>query len=272
MRVSLLLVLTSSLTAAAADPREIVSRSIQVDEHNYQLARSYTFLERTEVWDWDGEGKMRNRRCRTFDVTLLDGSPYRRLVQRDDKPLAQAEETLEAEKLRGSIAERRNETEAARGRRLQEWEKKRQKQREYIAEVPDAFLFRLLGSERVAGRDAWVIQAEPRPGYRPRVPATRILPHLRGQLWIDQQSYQWLKVDVEVTDTISVGWILARIGKGTRASMEQTFVNGEVWMPLRIHFEGNARLALFKKLHLGGNITYRDYRKFQVESRVVPAQ
>ncbi len=254
---------------AAEDPGEIIRRAVARDAQNYALARQYTFLERNEFWEWDGDGQIRNRRSRTYDVTLLEGSPYRRLVARNDRPLDKGEEGLEADKLRAGIEARRKESPAERDRRLADWEKKRRKLREFAAEIPEAFVFRLVGEERLSGRDFWVIQADPRPGYRARTSMARIFPHVRGKLWIDKQSFGWLRADVEVTDTISVGFVLARIAKGTRASMQQRLVNGEVWMPQHLDFEANARLAIFKKLHVGGDITFRDYRKFQVDSRVV---
>ncbi|HZT34074.1 MAG TPA: hypothetical protein VFA33_29550 [Bryobacteraceae bacterium] len=270
MRLALFLTLAAVL-AAAQDAQEIVRRSLVIDEHNDRIARDYTFLERRETWEIDGDGQSRNRRVRTYDVTLLEGSPYRRLVERDDRPLAPDEEAREEEKLHASIAERQKETPAQRARRLEEWEKKRRTQREYLGEIPDAFQFRLLGEERLAGRDAWVVAADPLPGYRPRTSTARLFPHLRGKLWIDKQDSHWIRAEAEVVDTISFGFFVARIGKGTRAWMQQTLVNGEVWLPQQVVFEASARIALVRKLRVAGDIRYRNYRKFQAESRVLPA-
>ncbi len=43
-------------------------------------------------------------------MTLLEGSPYRRLVARNDQPLSPKEQKKEEDKLRRSIEERRKET------------------------------------------------------------------------------------------------------------------------------------------------------------------
>lgn len=267
MRPALLLSLAAVLSAAE-DPREIIRRTVALEERNFQAARNYTFLERNELWELD-DAKVRNRRVRTYDVTLLEGSPYRRLIQRDDHALPSEEEAREAEKLRASIAERRRETPEQRKRRLEEWEKKRRKQREFLAEIPEAFRFRLVGEEQIAQRPTWVIAADPQPGYHGKTSIGRFFPHIQGKLWIDKQSCQWVRADLEVVETISWGLFLARIAKGTRASAQQALVNGEVWMPQHVNFEANARIALIKKIRLAGDITYRNYRKFQVESRVI---
>ncbi len=50
---------------------------------------------------------------------------------------------------------------------------------------------------------------------------------------------------------------------------EQKRVNDEVWLPTHIEIHGNARIAYMKKLRLEIELTYRDYRKFQTDSKIV---
>jgi hypothetical protein len=70
-------------------------------------------------------------------------------------------------------------------------------------------------------------------------------------------------------DTVSFGWVVARIHKGTRFVYEQTRVNDEVWLPGHLNFKFNARIALFKGYNEEAEQTYRDYRKFRTSARVV---
>jgi hypothetical protein len=142
MRVLLFLAAACSL-AGAADPREIVRRSIERMDENLAIARNYTFLERSETRELDSDGHVKTRKILLYDVTLLEGSPYRRLVGKDDHPLSPEEERSEEKKLQASIAERRKETPEQRARRIAEWEKKRQREREPLDEIPDGFDFRL---------------------------------------------------------------------------------------------------------------------------------
>ena len=67
---------------------------------------------------------MKLSEVRTYDVTLQDGTPYRRLVQRDDCALVPTEEKAEHERLGRSIAERRHETAVKRARRLSEYDRR----------------------------------------------------------------------------------------------------------------------------------------------------
>ena len=90
MRALLFLAAACVLTAAQ-DPREIVRRSVQLMDHNLALARNYTFLERSETRELDSGAIVKTRKIATYDVTMLEGSPYRRLVAKDDHGLSPEE-------------------------------------------------------------------------------------------------------------------------------------------------------------------------------------
>lgn len=258
------------LAQNAPDAREIVRRSVEVDRNNWAIARNYTFLERQETRILDRAGKPRKApEIRTYDVTLLEGSPYRRLVARNDKPLSAQEERKEQEKLRKSIEERRKETPEQRKARIADWERKQQKQRAPAQEIPDAFDLRLVGSESLNGRDVWVIAGTPKPGYKPKLASNAYLPKIKGKLWIDKQDSQWVRVEIETLDTISFGGILVRLAKGSQVNFEQAHVNDEVWLPKRISASLLARVMLVAGAHVEVEIAFSNYRKFQADSRLV---
>lgn len=256
---------------AAQDAREIVRKSIEHDQKNQEIVRNYTYLERQLERQFDGSGKVKQQTLRTFDVTPQEGSPYRRLVARNDQPLSADEQQREEEKLQHSIEERRHETKEQRERRIADWERRRRRQREPLREVVDAFNFRIAGEEALNGGQAWVIDATPRPGYKPKSTAGSVLPKMKARFWIDKDDYQWIKMEADTLDTVTFGAFLIRIAKGAHIMMEQTRVNNEVWLPKRIALEGSARLFLVKGLHTQLDYTYSEYRKFQADSHVVSA-
>lgn len=270
MRVILLMAATCTLVAAQ-DPREIVRRSVQLMDHNLAIARNYTFVERSETRELDSDAHVKTRKIVLYDVTLLEGSPYRRLVGKDDHPLSPDEDRIEQKKLADSIAQRQRETPAERARRIADWERKRQREREPLDEVPDAFNFRIAGDAQIDGRDAWIIEGTPRPGYHARSSMAKLFPKFRGKLWIDKADYQWVKTEAEVTDTLSWGLFVARLSKGARLDIQMTRINDEVWLPKRIEAKASARLALVKKYNIETDTSFSNYRKFQVDSRVVAA-
>ena len=52
--------------------------------------------------------------------------------------------------------------------------------------------------------------------------------------------------------------------------IEQTRVNDEVWLPRHVAVNVDVRLALVKNFDIAEDVTYRDYKKFRSNSRVVP--
>jgi len=263
MRVVSLLMAAACSLAAAQDPREIVRRSIQLMDRNLAAARNYSFLERSETRELDSDGQVKAHRIRQFEVTPMEGSPYRRLVGRDDRALSPEEDRDEEKRRQESTAQRRQETAEQRAKRIAEYEKRLQRQREPLLEIPDAFNFRIAGAERLNGRDTWLIDAEPRPGYRGRSSVAKLFPKIRGKLWIDKADYQWVKTEAELTENFWWGLFLARLSKGARFNAEATRVNGEVCLPRHFAIAVSARLAIIRKINLETETTYSNYRKSQ---------
>ena len=257
------------LLAGAEEPREIVRHALASDTRNDEIARSYTFLQRQETRRLDGSGRVKKREAVTYDITLLEGSPYRRMVARDDKALPSDEERKEQEKLRKSIEDRKKETPEQRQARIADWNRHRERQREQIRRIPEAFDFTLAGEEVMAGTPVWVIDAMPRRDFKPRTQAERILAKVKGRLWIGKSDYHWQRAELESLDTITFGGVLVRLSKGTTISLDQVHINGEVWMPHHIAVNASARLLLVAGLRLAVDYDYSQYKKFQVESRVV---
>ena len=271
MRV-LTLVLLSFALHAAEDARQIVMHSIDAAQRNAKLTLNYTFLERSRMRMLDTQGHVTKTEIETHDVTLLDGSPYRRLVARDDKPLPPRDEKKEGEKLRKITEQRRKETPGQREKRLADYAKRRGREMERVREIGNAFDFRLLGTEQVEGRDVYAIEATPKPRYQPPNNAAKFFPRLKGRIWIDAEDYFWVKAEAEVIDTIAVGAFLFRLAKGSRLEFEQTRVNDEVWLPKRVEAAASARVALVKKFRGDVEVTYSNYRKFQTDSRIVSVE
>ena len=167
------------------------------------------------------------------------------------------------------MAKLERETPDQRQRRLAEFEKNREKDREFLREIPELYDFRLEGDAKVDGYDAWVIAATPKPDYRPKLRDAKPLLKIKGKMWIDKADYQWVRLEAETTDTISFGLFLARLNPGAKLVFEQTRVNDEVWLPKREFTSGTGRLGLVKKIAMEQELTWSNYRKFQVDSRVV---
>ncbi len=239
------------------------------DEENDKRLRDYTYIERDVENKLDGKGETKSTEIKTYDVLEIDGEQVQRLIEKDDKPLEAKEAAKEEEKIQKIIDKRKNESDGERKKREQKEEKDREEGRKFVHEVADAYNFKLVGTEMVDGREAWVIEGEPRPGFEPHMKYANLLPKFHGRVWIDKDDLQLSKMDVEAIDTVSFGWVVARIHKGTHFMLEQTRVNDEVWLPKHVTFKVDARVALLKGYKFDGDQTFRDYKKFRTTAKIV---
>ncbi|HLW55051.1 MAG TPA: hypothetical protein VKW06_19630 [Candidatus Angelobacter sp.] len=257
-------------TASPTDPREIVRRSVEVDHHNWELARSYTCRQHEVEKDLDRHGQARSTKTRTYDVNFYYGELYSRLIQKDDQPLNEADQKKEDEKLEKFLAKLRNQSEEERDRRLSKEKKEHEEERLFLRDMVNAYDFTLVGSETVNGTDAWVIDAAPRKDFRPTQPHADMLSKIKGRIWIEKKDYNWVKVEAESIDTISFGLFLFRIHKGAHFSLDQVHLNDEVWLFHRIYVNGSARLALFKNLAVEQEDEFTNYKRFSATTRILP--
>lgn len=269
LRVLALGLACSAALPAQVDAREIMRRSIAAEAGNWRIARNYAFLEREELRRLDAQGTVKVSEVRTYDVTLPEGTPYRQLVQRDDRSLPASEEKKERESLARSIAERRQETAAERAKRLTTYEGRPDWQREAWRELLDGFEFRLVGEERLDGHGAFVIEAIPRQEYQPRSRTARLFRSLKGRFWVDRQDYQIVKMEAEVIDTIWVGMFLVRVAKGSRATLQLACVGDRVWLPNRLQVFASARLGLLKALRIEQTVHYSRYTEITAGARTI---
>lgn len=252
-----------------ADAREIIRSSVAADEHNWRIARNYGFLQRVDFRRLDSRGGLKSSEVKTYDITLQEGTPYRQLVKRDDRPLPANEEKREQDTLAKSITERRGETTAERAKRLSAYEGRPDWQREAWLDLPDAFEFRLVGDGRLDGHSVFIIDAMPRQGFQPRSRTAKLFRSLKGRFWVDQQDHQLVKVEAEVIDTISVGLFLVRVAKGSRATLELTRTSDGVWLPDRLQVFASARLGLLTVLRFEQRVHYSGYSCVPADARTI---
>ena len=242
------------------------------DIENDKRLRNYTYIERHEEHKLDGKGQVKSTEAKTYEVMELYGEQVQRLTEKDDKPLDAKDAAKEEEKIQKIINKRKDESENERKKREEKEEKGREEDRKFVLEVADAYNFTLVGTELVGGREAWVIDGEPRPGFVPHMKQSKFLAKFRGRVWIDKSDFQLAKMDVECLDTVSWGLFLARIHKGSRFMLEQTRVNEEVWLPRELTVKVDVRLALLKNLNVDLEQSFRDYKKFRATSRVLAVE
>jgi hypothetical protein len=253
--------------ADAESAREVVLRSVGQDTRNERIARNYTYKALNRIRELDSAGNVKATHSTLEEVLYVGGKDYFHPLEKDGKSLQAAEAKKEEAKLDRAVKEASAMPEAERKKREEERVARRVKERERLRYVPDGFDFTIEGTSMFNGREAWQIRARPRRDYKG--PYAFLYRNMEGTLWIDRQDYQWVKVEADVRETISLGWFLARIEMGTRISFERMKVNGELWAATHVELRASARLALLKKVNAEQEITFSDYRKFAADSRMV---
>jgi len=251
--------------------RDLIREAAERDIENDKKQRDYTYIQREEEHKLDGKGQVKSSESRTYEIMVLYEEPVRKLIARDDKPLSDSDARKEDEKLQKIIEKRKNQSEGDRRKRLEKQEKDREDGRRFVKEIADAYNFRFTGKDNLGGRETLVIDADPRPGYEPHMKEAKFLPKFRFRVWLDQAEKQWVKLDIQCIDTVSVGLFLLRVHKGSNIQIEQVRVNDEIWLPRHVALKLDARLALLKGLNIEEDVAFRDYKKFRTDSRIVPA-
>jgi hypothetical protein len=252
--------------------RELLRLVAEKDRGNQKVRRNYTYIQHRREDKLDGDGNVKSTETTTSEVLMIYNEQVERLLARNNKPLSEQEAAKEEQRIQEIIDKRKNESEEKRKKRVTKEEKRREQGRNFVQEVADAYNFEYAGIEKLAGRDAYVVDAEPRAGYKPRLKEARVLPKFRFRVWIDKDDLQWAKLDAVCIDTVSFGLFMARLHKGSRVIIEQTRVNEEVWLPKHVAVKIDARVALLKKYNVNQDLTYSQYRKFRSDAKIVGVQ
>jgi hypothetical protein len=231
------------------------------------LLDQYTFTEKQTERRLDGNGNVTKVTSASYEVypSAEPGHTYRKLVERDGKPLPVddlANEDRKQQEKEAKAAARSPEVQAER----------RRKEAEAVEEIFRLYDIRTVGREAVEGRGAILVTFTPRPGAETTTRPGKILKKFSGRAWIDEADYQLVRVEADLTDDLSFGFgILAKLKKGARAELQRRKVNDEIWLPSEARFVGHARLFLVKGLHIDTLSQYSDYKKFTVATEAAAA-
>ena len=247
------------------NPDDVIRQSLSHWRRNLDAAKNYTFQQRQVEEELEKDGDVKKTEIKTYDISIIYGEPYEKLIAKDDKPLSEKDQQKEEEKLNKFFEKQQKKSD---NDREKERAKERDKfQREIADELPRMLTWRLVDEEEVNGHRAWVLTATPRADYHPNSMAGKLLSKMTGKVWITEADYQWVKVEATLADDFAVGWFLFKLHKGMHLEFEQTRVNDEVWLPKRTLLNGSGRIAV-KSGRFRSETTFSNYRKFTTEVKV----
>ncbi len=167
--------------------RVVADKDIENDKRQHD----YTYIDREVENTLDGKGHTKSTEIKTYEVLEIYGEQVQRLIEKDDKPLDAKEAAKEEEKIQKIIDKRKNESEEDRKKREEKEAKDREEGRKFVKEVADAYDFKLVGTEQVDGRDAWVIDGEPRAGFEPHMKEAKFSPKFTGGCGSTRVTCNW---------------------------------------------------------------------------------
>lgn len=247
-----LFLLLAANAYCATDVTSVVEQSIRNYQRDWRVDAANWACTETDTTRSDGKTE-----TEVSDVVPIDGTPYDRLVMKDGHPLSAAAQRREQRKFQKVLAERKEETPGERAARIRKYEN----ERSFLQDIPRAYTFQLNGEQVVDGRAAYIVKMRPRPGFIPVTPHGAMLSHLEGTLWIDKQDKQWVQAEAHVIQPISIGWILARVTRGTRFMIRQTRINDSLWLPGSVDMHGSALLMLVDAKPLDKEMTWTGYHQ-----------
>jgi hypothetical protein len=247
--------------SSVPDAHQIMGSSIEATHRQWQARLHYTYLERDENRRRDLAGHLKSEDVDVSRTILVNGVPFDQLVEHNGRPPSAGEERKQKQELE----KLKRETSEQRAERLR---KEEEEIASIVREVPKAFDFQLVGEEAVNGRAAYVLQATPHPGYHAQGKYGNMFSKVAGKLWVDEQDLGWIKVDGQVIQPFSMGLFLVRLLRGSHILMEQTRVDGGIWMPERVEVRAAAKIFFVKSLVIDRVLTYSEYTLPQAD---VPA-
>jgi hypothetical protein len=231
------------------DPQAIVRESVANCERDWRESANWAWTQ-TDVATSDDKHEVT-----VSEVIPIGGTPYERLISKDGHALSPEEQRKEKRKFEKILNQRENESASERQMRIRKYDS----ERVFMNDIPNAYNFDLLGEETIGGRPVWVIQMKPRAGFVPRAAHGALLEHFEGKLWIDKEDVQWVKAEAHAIDTVSIGWIVARMGPGAHFDFEQQRIADGLWMPKRLTIEGLLHVMMVYSKGLNEEITYSGY-------------
>ncbi|MEQ1758125.1 MAG: hypothetical protein ABL986_07380 [Vicinamibacterales bacterium] len=251
-----------------------VKKHLATDEERQS---GYVFNERRVEQKVNGQGRVTDESVKIFEIYpgLPGEARYVRLIEQDGRPTP-------PDKLAKQDAERRRKVEdyarkqgvaSEQRKQAREGDKARQ---EYSAAVEDIFRvfdITMVKREPIDGRDTIYATLTPKPNARPLTDDGKVMRHFKAKAWISESDYELVRVEIEAVDTLSFGLgLLARVHKGTVATYQRRYVNGEAWMPAEVTWTASARVLLLRRLRLRGISEFSNYRRYSVETSTTIGQ
>ena len=212
---------------------------VRVNNPAFRAASAqYRSVQHTSIEKLDEKGRVREREDRVYDVGPLGGGVYARLVQRNGRTLNPAELREEHEREQRFLEGGSRKFGGGDADRVP-----------LDAELFERYKAEVTGRTVMAGRPTIILHFWPRSADLPiRRRQDYVLNKLTGQVWIDEQEWEIVKVEAHLTDRVRVMLGLVAVLDKVVLSFDQVRVAENVYLPSRLSATFDGR-KLFTSIH-----------------------
>ncbi len=211
-----------------------LERATWAQEQNFEARFRHSMTQRARKFNGDGE--VTEDETLVYTVEPYQGVPYAKLLTKDGEPIA-GDDLKDEEKRREDFLEMLAEPPK------EEEEEEDENSIIFNEELLERFTAELTGIQDLRGRPTFVLEFEPRSGKLPeRRQMDKALNKSRGQLWIDQETYEIAKVNFEMKERVRLWWgILGSISEVT-GQFEREPVADDVWLNSKVDMYFHVRV------------------------------
>lgn len=159
-----------------------------------QARPRFTYVKLSTSEELDAKDQVKKKQEKLYEVTLVGSETRTRLVKVDGKPV-------------GASAKKEEDSDGSGGKQADGSRKGRSRKNGALIteEILARYDHKLERRDRLDGRGCYVISFNPKSGTLPvNQMADKILNRLAGFVWVDEEDFEVVKLDVHLTEKVSV--------------------------------------------------------------------
>jgi hypothetical protein len=234
-----------------------ILRAQNPGESPHDLVKDVVYNELQErhqisLWQYRVNKRVGSQSMVEQEVETVSGPVYR-VLERQGKPLDQAAQKKESERLHNLMQEHQGDE---------------QRVQRLVAAMPEAFLCTYDGETDGNLR----LTFKPNPAFNPPNYETRVYHALSGELWIEPRQKRLVGINAHVVNEIDFGYgFLGKIEKGGSFEIHRELIAGIRWKTtvLNVHLSG--RVIFFKSINKDQDVTRSGFQAVPANTTVEDA-
>jgi len=188
------------------------------------------------------------------DIIESKDGTVARLVSRNGKPLTEAEDRAERQRLNDMLA-----SPSAFAKHIRNGDSERKIADRLIPLMPDAMIYTYAPGQPQTGNNGGAVEVvldyKPNPNFSPPSTEAEALTGLEGRIWIDAKTRRLIRMEGTIFRPVNFGWgVLAHIYPGGKLALDQTNAGGDRWIFTRFSMKLRARALMVKTVNVNSTV------------------